>query len=321
MGKEEITTKRAQQNPTRGGSRTTRGGRPSDRGALQTYAGPAGRIHRGPLSAELLETFKEFEWASHMALETANCTNVLARILVKWRRVMPDKITQWFIDEEFYHLALLELADWEVNTLPFDRPTLAQVSDLVQREALREAPENSHDPVGNNLVSSARILTGSTLLPPPLKPPPKIGGVKTPQARGKQSRAQQRQKNVKKPKAIDLTGQPKANEDKKDVPKQERDPEGEQRQRGASPKRGGRSEKNQGPLQHSRKRRSRSRSRGDAPRPSREIEEERRPRTASPRREVRSGKRWSPRRPSRRRRPRSRSRSRHRRGRSPDRRR
>ena len=89
---------------------------------------------------------------------------------------MPDEVTRWFRAEEFYHLALLELADWEVNTLPFDRPTLAQVSDLVQREALRDAPESSHDPVGNSLVSSARILTGSTLLPPTLKPPPQIGG-------------------------------------------------------------------------------------------------------------------------------------------------
>ena len=175
MEKEKIVAKKAQQDPTRDGSRTTRG-RPSGRGALQTYGGPAGRIHRGQLNADLLETFKQFEWASHIALETANCTNVLARILVKWRRVMPDEVTRWFRAEEFYHLALLELADWEVNTLPFDRPTLAQVSDLVQREALRDAPESSHDPVGNSLVSSARILTGSTLLPPPLKPPPKIGG-------------------------------------------------------------------------------------------------------------------------------------------------
>ena len=94
MEKEKIVAKKAQQNPTRDGSRTTRGGRPLDRGALQTYGGPAGRIHRGPLNSDLLETFKEFEWASHMALETANCTNVLARILVKWRRAMPDEVTR-----------------------------------------------------------------------------------------------------------------------------------------------------------------------------------------------------------------------------------
>ena len=180
MGKKKIVTEKAQHNSTRDGGKTTRGERPSDRGALQRYGGPAGRIHCGPLDSDLLEAFKRFEWASHVILETANRTDVLARILVKWRRVTAGKLTRWFKDDEFYHLALLELADWEVHAMPCDRPTVAQVSDLVQREALRDAPESAHDPVGNSLVSSARILTGTTLLPPPLKPPPKIGGVKTP---------------------------------------------------------------------------------------------------------------------------------------------
>ena len=44
------------------------------------------------------------------------------------------KLTRWFKDDEFYHLALLELADWEVHAMPCDRPTVAQVSDLVQRD-------------------------------------------------------------------------------------------------------------------------------------------------------------------------------------------
>ena len=176
MGKKKIVTEKAQHSSTRDGGKTTRGERPADRGALQRYGGPAGRIHRGPLDSDLVEAFKRFEWASHVMLETANRTDVLARIFVKWRRVTAGKLTRWFKEDEFYHLALLELADWEVHTLPFDRPTIAQVSDLVQREALRDAPESAHDPVGNSLVSSARILTGTTLLPPPLKPPPKIGG-------------------------------------------------------------------------------------------------------------------------------------------------
>ena len=145
--------------------------------------------------------------------------------------------------------------------------------------------------------------------------------MKTPQARGKKPRAQQRQKNVKRPEPIDLTVQAKDCKDKEGAPKQGRDPEGVQRLRGASPKRGGWSERNQSPQQRSRKRRSRSRSRGDAPEPSRNTEKERRPRPASPKRKTRSENRWSPRRPSRRRQPRSRSRSRHRRGRSPARRR
>ena len=181
MEKEKMVTKKAQHDPTRGEGKTTRGGRPSDRGALQRYGGPTGRIHRGPLDSNLVEAFKRFEWASHMILETANCTDVLARIFVKWRRVTPGEVTRWFKADEFYHLAFLELADWEVHALPFDRPTVAQVSDLVQREALRQAPESSRDPVGNSLVSSARILTGTTLLPPPLKPPPKIGGRRPPE--------------------------------------------------------------------------------------------------------------------------------------------
>ena len=176
MGKKKIVTEKAQHSSTRAGGKTTRGERPAGRGALQRYGGPAGRIHRGPLDSELVEAFKKFEWTSHVMLETVNCTNVLARIFVKWGRITPGELTRWFKENEFYHLALLELADWEVHTLPFDRPTIAQVSDLVQREALRDVPESAHDPVGNSLVSSARILTGTTLLPPPLKPPPKIGG-------------------------------------------------------------------------------------------------------------------------------------------------
>ena len=89
MEKEKIVTRKAQHDPTRGGAKTSRGGRPSDRGALQRYGGPAGRIHRGPLDSNRVEAFKKFEWASHMALETANCTDVLARILVNWRIVTP----------------------------------------------------------------------------------------------------------------------------------------------------------------------------------------------------------------------------------------
>ena len=94
MEKKKIVTEKAQHDSTRDGCRTTRGGRPSDRGALQRYGGPAGRIHRGPLDLDLVEAFKRFEWASHVILETANRTDVLARIFVKWRRVTPGELTR-----------------------------------------------------------------------------------------------------------------------------------------------------------------------------------------------------------------------------------
>ena len=64
-GKKRIVTEKTQHSSTRDGSKTTRGERPSDRGALQKYGGPAGRIHRGPLDSDLVEAFKRFEWASH----------------------------------------------------------------------------------------------------------------------------------------------------------------------------------------------------------------------------------------------------------------
>ena len=56
-------------------------------------------------------------------------------------------MTHWFKANEFYHLAVQELAEWEVNALPYDRATVAKVSTLVQREALRDAPESSRNPV------------------------------------------------------------------------------------------------------------------------------------------------------------------------------
>ena len=204
---------------------------------------------------------------------------------------MPDEVTRWFRNEEFYHLALLELADWQVNTLPSDRPTLAQVSDLVQREALRDEPESSIDPVGNNLVSSARILTGSTLLPPPLKPPPKIGGVKSPRARGDQPQTQQRQKNEGKTKPIDLTVIGQNSGGKEEAPQNEREPEEERQRRDESRERKVMSEEKQRPRRQSRKSRSRSRSRKVAANPVRTLEKKRRARTASPKRRPRSEKR------------------------------
>ena len=65
MGKKKIVTEKTQHSSTRDGSKTTRGERPSDRGALQRYGGPTGRIHRGPLDSDLVEAFKRIEWASH----------------------------------------------------------------------------------------------------------------------------------------------------------------------------------------------------------------------------------------------------------------
>ena len=94
MGKKKIVTEKTQHSSTRDGGKTTRGERPSDRGALQRYGGPAGRIHRGPLDSDLVEAFKRLEWASHVILETANRTDVLARIFVKWRRVTPGELTR-----------------------------------------------------------------------------------------------------------------------------------------------------------------------------------------------------------------------------------
>ena len=44
------------------------------------------------MDSNLVEAFKKIEWASHVALEAANCTGVLALILVKWRRVTPDAV-------------------------------------------------------------------------------------------------------------------------------------------------------------------------------------------------------------------------------------
>ena len=283
-------TEKTQHSSTRDGSKTTRGERPSDRGALQRYGGPAGRIHRGPLDSDLVEAFKRFEWASHVILETANRTDVLARILVKWRRVTAGELTRWFKGDEFYHLALLELADWEVHAMPCDRPTVAQVSDLVQREALRDAPESAHDPVGNSLVSSARILTGTTLLPPPLKPPPKIVGVKTPRARGDQPRTQQRQKNEGKTKATALTVIGQNSEGKEEAPQNGRAPDEGRQQRDESREREATSEERQSPQRQSRESRSRSRSRKGAANPVRKRKK-RRARTASPKRKPRSEKR------------------------------
>ena len=291
MGKKKIVTEKAQHSSTRAGGKTTRGERPAGRGALQRYGGPAGRIHRGPLDSELVEAFKKFEWTSHVMLETANRTDVLARIFVKWGRITAGELTRWFKEDEFYHLALLELADWEVHTLPFDRPTIAQVSDLVQREAPRDVPESAHDPVGNSLVSSARILTGTTLLPPPLKPPPKIGGVKTPRARGERPRTQQRQKNEGKTKTIDLTVKGRSSGGKEEAPGSEREPGEERQQRDGSREREATPEEKQSSRRQSQKRRSRSRSREVTANPDRILEKKRRARTASPKRRPRSEKR------------------------------
>ena len=41
MGKKKIVTEKAQLSSTRDGGKTTRGERPSDRGALQRYGSPA----------------------------------------------------------------------------------------------------------------------------------------------------------------------------------------------------------------------------------------------------------------------------------------
>ena len=63
------------------------------------------------MDAGLVEAFKKFQWASHVALETSGCEEVLARLLVDWKRVPPAVVDSWLMEDELYHIALLELAD------------------------------------------------------------------------------------------------------------------------------------------------------------------------------------------------------------------
>ena len=171
--------------------------------------------------------------------------------------------------------------------MPHARPSLAQISNLAQEDALKEAPESSHDPVGNNLVTSARKLTGTTLLPPLLKPPPKIGGVKTPQAREKKRRPQQQLEREEKMEPIDLTAQGQDYTKQEEAPRPSKRPEEDRRARATSSQRKTRSEERLSPRRKSPKRRSRSRSRSRKRREKTPTPELRRGRSRSHRRHER----------------------------------
>ena len=49
--------------------------------ALQQHVGPAGRIHKGAVSDELVEAFRRYQWTSHVILETACAADTLAHLL------------------------------------------------------------------------------------------------------------------------------------------------------------------------------------------------------------------------------------------------
>ena len=49
--------------------------------ALQQLVGPVGRIHKGAVNDELVETFRRYRWTSHVILETACSADTLAHLL------------------------------------------------------------------------------------------------------------------------------------------------------------------------------------------------------------------------------------------------
>ena len=111
MKKRNESPVRKRLEDTPGASTATGKEKPGSRGALQQWGGPFGRIHRGALNAELVETFKRYPWASHVALETASSGDTLAHLLIRWKRVSPSAIERWCEDNEFAHRALLALAE------------------------------------------------------------------------------------------------------------------------------------------------------------------------------------------------------------------
>ena len=62
------------------------------------------------MNEELVEAFKTYQWASHVALETCTSCDTLAHILILWERASPAAIERWFEDDEFAHRAFLALA-------------------------------------------------------------------------------------------------------------------------------------------------------------------------------------------------------------------
>ena len=111
MKKRKVETVKSQHDLTRGVKSNAGGGSPTKRGALQRYGGPGGQNQKWSLNAGLVEAFKKFQWASHVALETFGCKEVLARLLVDWKRVPPAVVDSWLMEDELYYRAVLQLAD------------------------------------------------------------------------------------------------------------------------------------------------------------------------------------------------------------------
>ena len=70
------------------------------------------------------------------------------------------------------------MADWECQTLPKTRPSIAQISGLFQAAAKKRQGKKKKDTDGNDLITSSRTLGGRTAGKTLMKPPPKLTPLK-----------------------------------------------------------------------------------------------------------------------------------------------
>ena len=148
--------------------------KPRSRTALESYGGPAGRIHKGAVTGELMEVFKSYRWASQVLVEGANDEGTLAQIIVAYGRAEVEDVDRWREKDEFFHRAFLAFADWECHSLPKSRPSFEQLSGLFQAAAKKRVPPRPKDAVGNDLITSSRTLGGRNATELPMRPPHKL---------------------------------------------------------------------------------------------------------------------------------------------------
>ena len=105
-------------------------------------------------------------------------------------------------DDELFHRAFLALANWECNSIPGSRPSLSELTGLFREAEKKRQNSTQSDKVGNELIVSSRLLSGSQIKETIQKPPPNLSLKKrTSATNGKTTTSRRSTSNVASSKA------------------------------------------------------------------------------------------------------------------------
>ena len=107
-------------------------------------------------------------------IEGCRDQGTLGNILLAYGQIDSQCLRRWMADDELFHRAFLALASWECNSIPGSRPSLSELTSQVRAAEKKRQNDTQSDKVGNQMIVSARLLSGRPIKETTLKPPPSL---------------------------------------------------------------------------------------------------------------------------------------------------